>query len=230
MHRVLLIEDSADLARNIVEFLESDYEVDLAVDGETGLRSALRGEYGLIVLDLTLPRLDGLEVCARVRSELGMDPPILMLTARDTLDDKIRGFDAGADDYLVKPFALRELEARVAALLRRHAGSDPEPDALTVADLDLDVGTCEVRRGGHAIRLNKIGLRILEVLMRASPNVVRREDLEARVWEGHRISESVVRTHLWSLRRAIDGEDPESKLIHTVHGIGYRLAAQADDR
>jgi DNA-binding response OmpR family regulator len=225
MPRILLVEDEPDLARNLADFLGEAHEVDVVGDGETGLRVALEERHDLAILDLGLPRLDGLTLCREVRAVLGQKLAVLMLTARDTLEDKIAGFEAGADDYLVKPFALQELEARVGALLRRGSVSGPAVDAkvLRVSDLEFDVGRCAIRRGDRPVTLHRMGMRILAVLMRASPNVVRREDLEQQVWGRHRVSESVVRTHLWQLRRAIFDTESVEPLVHTVHGIGYRI-------
>ena len=171
---VLLIEDNRDIAEMVGSYLEvRGYELDYAADGVTGLHLAVVNDYDAIVLDLMLPGMDGLSVCRKLREEARRDTPLLMLTARDTQQDKISGLDAGADDYLVKPFDIRELEARLRALVRRRRGSIAS-DTLRVADLSLDTGTLEVQRGGQRLTLTPIALRMLTVLMRASPRVVSR--------------------------------------------------------
>ena len=175
---VLLIEDHRDIAGAIVDFLEDrGFTVDYAADGITGLHLAVTNPYDVIVLDIMLPGLDGLSVCRKLREEARNDTPLLMLTARDTLDDKITGLSAGADDYLVKPFEVRELEARLRTLLRRHRGAVAR-EVHTVEDLTLDTATLQVTRGGQSLALTPIGLKLLTALMRASP---RRLELQRRV-------------------------------------------------
>lgn len=220
--RVLLVEDHRDLAANIVEFLESEgHEVDYAADGLEGLRLATRHRFDVIVLDLGLPGLDGTDLCRRLRTETRSAVPVLMLTARDTERDTLKGFDAGADDYLVKPFSFAVLAARLEALRRRSAGA--VAGQLRVADLVLDLHTRSARRGDRKLELTPSGLRLLEKLMAASPGVVSREDVEYALW-GDQMpdSEGALRTHVHSLRQAVDRDAPV-KLLHTVHGIGYRL-------
>lgn len=222
--RVLIIEDHRDLARNIGECLESHgHATDYAGDGVTGLHLALVNDYDVIVLDITLPAMDGLTVCERLRREGKKTTPVLMLTARDKLDDKLAGFRSGADDYLVKPFSLAELHARLDALDRRARGIGPSR-VLRVADLTFDPDTLVVRRGGRSITLSPAGRALLDVLMRASPNVVPRATLENSLWGDEPPDRDVLRTHTYALRRAID-RPFEAKLLHTVHGSGYRLAA-----
>ena len=178
---VLLIEDNQDIAEMVYAFLERrGYELDYAADGVTGLHLAVTDEYDVIILDLMLPGMDGIELCRKLRDDARRDTPILMLTARDTLGDKVAGLDAGADDYLVKPFEIRELEARLRALIRRTRGQTT-PEALTVSDLTLDTGTLTVTRDGKPLSLTPICLRILTRLMRASPSVVSRRDIEREV-------------------------------------------------
>ncbi|MBK1730717.1 response regulator transcription factor [Thiococcus pfennigii] len=222
MH-LLLIEDNPDLVGNLIDFFESrGHTVEIAQNGLVGLSFGLEGRYDVIVLDLMLPGMDGLEVCARLR-EAGVATPVLMLTARDTLADKLDGFGYGADDYLVKPFALPELEARLTALARRARGETTRA-RLAVADLALDPETLRVERGGRRIELAPIPLRILEVLMRRSPAVVRRAELERAVWGDDPPDSDALRTHIHILRGAIDREADEP-LVQTVRGIGYRLVA-----
>jgi DNA-binding response OmpR family regulator len=221
MH-VLLIEDSLDLSANIGEFLMSrGHDVDYALDGQTGLQLAASNSYDSVILDLGLPGLDGLTVCHRLRDASRKDVAVLILTARDGEADKLRGFDAGADDYLTKPFSLLELLARLKALSRRASGSK---GVLEVADLTFDLRTLLVRRGDRAISLAPTGMRILEQLMRASPGVVTREQLEAAVWGNDPPeSDAALRGHILTIRNAVDAENAP-KLLHTVHGTGYRLA------
>jgi len=225
MH-LLIVEDNPDLLENLSDFFEArGHVVDLAYNGLAGLRFARENRYDVIVLDLMLPGMDGLEVCARLRSE-ECDTPILMLTARDTLGDKLKGFDCGADDYLVKPFALTELEARITALLRRGRGQAARV-RLTVEDLSFDLDRLRVERAGRRIELGPIPMRILELLMRRSPAVVRREELERAVWGNDPPDSDALRAHMHALRSAVDRET-SVPLVHTLRGIGYQLAGPDD--
>jgi DNA-binding response OmpR family regulator len=221
---ILLIEDHRDIAEMLVEYLEPrGFAVDFAADGVTGLHLAVTNPYDVIVLDLMLPGIDGLEVCRKLREEARRDTPLLMLTARDTLQDKVSGLDAGADDYLVKPFEVRELEARLRTLLRRHRGATTR-ECRTVGDLTLDTGTLRVTRAGQVLTLTPIGLKLLTLLMRASPRVVSRQQLEREVWGDLLPDSDTLRSHLYTLRKAID-KPFDRPLLHTVAGAGYRLAA-----
>ncbi|HSN72996.1 MAG TPA: response regulator transcription factor [Steroidobacteraceae bacterium] len=220
---ILLIEDHRDIAEMIYESLEArGYTVDYAGDGLSGLELATSNEYDVIVLDLMLPRLDGLELCRRLRTEARRDTPLLMLTARDTLEDKIAGLDAGADDYLVKPFDLRELEARIRTLLRRQRRT-VAPETLEVGDLVLDTGTRTVTRAGRPLTLTPIGFKLLTVLMRASPQVVSRQQLEREVWGDLLPDSDTLRSHLYTLRKVID-KPFDRPLLQTLTGAGYRVA------
>ena len=221
MH-VLLIEDNPDLVENLTDFLEAHgHSVDIAYSGLSGLAFALENQYDAIVLDLMLPGMDGLEVCNRLRTE-GHDTPLLMLTARDTLADKLEGFASGADDYLVKPFALPELEARLTALLRRRRGETTRAP-FKVMDLTFDPDSLRVERSGRRIELAPIPLRILGLLMRRSPGVVTRNDLEREIWGDNPPDSDALRAHVHALRSAID-RDAAIPLLHTLRGIGYQLA------
>ena len=225
---ILLIEDHHDIAAMVCEHLEfRGYEVDYAADGITGLHLAVTGDFDAIVLDLMLPGMDGLDICRKYRTEAGGRKPILMLTARDTLEDKVAGLDAGADDYLVKPFEMEELDARLRALLRR-AGDSVAPQVLRVADLEFDTGTLDVRRGKRPLTLTPIGLKLLETLMKASPRVVSRRNLERGVWGDVVPDSDALRSHLYNLRKVIDKPFDRS-LLHNVQGMGYRLAAIDED-
>lgn len=223
--RVLIVEDNRSLAANIGEFLTAaGWQVDHAYDGAAGLHFATRDSFDVIALDLALPTLDGLTVCARLRQEFGVTTPVLMLTARDTLPDKLEGFAAGADDYLTKPFALAELEARLLAMLRRQQASGSR---LRVADLEFDTRSLEVTRAGRPLHLSPSGLRLLESLMRRSPAVVSRADLEYHLW-GHEPPDgpAALRVHVHALRAAID-KPFATPLLHTVAGIGYAVREDA---
>jgi DNA-binding response OmpR family regulator len=178
--------------------------------------------YDLAVLDVMMPGIDGFTLCQRLRESRNY-LPIIMLTARDTLDDRLQGFSSGADDYLVKPFELSELVARIEAVLRRTHGVSR---LLTVADLSLDLDSLEVKRAGKRIKLNPIGLKLLEVLMQRSPSVVRREQLEEAVWGDDCPDSDSLRSHIHHLRQAID-KSFDVPLLQTVHGIGFKLAPQA---
>jgi DNA-binding response OmpR family regulator len=219
--RVLIIEDNPDIAANLGDYLEDHgHTVDFAGDGVTGLHLAVVNDFDSIVLDLALPGMDGLEVCRKLRSEAGKDTPVLMLTARDRLEDKLAGFETGADDYLVKPFELQEVEARLKVLASR--GRRRSPRELVVGDLVYNLDTLNVRRGETDIYLNPIGLKLLHALMEASPNVVSRSDLELEVWGEEMPDSDSLRVHIHSLRSAID-KPFGSNMIQTRHGIGYRL-------
>jgi DNA-binding response OmpR family regulator len=220
---LLLIEDHHDIAEMVFNYLEqSGYTVDYAADGLTGLHLAVTNDYDLIILDLMLPGLDGLALCSRLRTDGRCDTPILMLTARDTLDDKVAGLDAGADDYLIKPFELRELAARIGALLRRRRGQ-VAAEILAVADLRLNTGTLEVTRAGQPLTLTPIGLKLLTVLMKASPRVVSRAELERQIWGETLPDSDTLRSHLYNLRKIID-KPFGAALLHTISGAGYCLS------
>jgi len=225
--RILVIEDNKDIAANLGDYLEDHgHTVDFAADGVTGLHMAVVHEFDAIVLDLNLPGMDGLDVCRKLREDARKQTPVLMLTARDSLDNKIAGFESGADDYLIKPFALQEVEVRLNALVRR--GKGPQSRVLEVADLEYDLDTLEVRRAGKLLQLNPTGLRILQALMSASPAVVTRQDLETRVWGEELPDSDSLRVHIHGLRAVID-KPFAVPLIQTRHGIGYRIAVLAND-
>jgi DNA-binding response OmpR family regulator len=225
MLRILLIEDQRDIAANIWDFLEfRGFVMDHAGDGVSGLRMALEDDYDVIVLDLGLPRLDGLELCRALR-EAGRSTPVLMLTARDTLDDKLAGFAEGADDYVVKPFAMRELEVRLRALHRR--GRLQQGDVLRVGSLSLDPLQQRAERDGRRLALTRAGFVLLETLMRRSPHVARHADLAHALWGEAGGDIATLHTHLSVMRSVIDRPFKE-QLLHTVHGFGYRIAEHAE--
>ena len=224
--RILIVEDNIDIAENISDYLEiQGHVIDFAMDGIGGLHLALTQEYDAIILDIMLPGMDGLTFCRKLREEGQKRTPVLMLTARDTLSDKLEGFDAGADDYLVKPFELEELSARMQALARRS--DHPEKKPLRVGDLQIDIGKRQVQRAGRPIELNRACLKILKMLMQASPNVVSRKEIEYALWRDMPPGSDVLRSHIYTLRRAID-KPHKRHLIKTVHGVGYKLVDPDD--
>ena len=226
--RILIVEDDNDVATSLYEFLEKcGYIVDAAADGVTGLHLATVGTFDAIVLDVALPGLDGLELSRHLREVARKTTPVLMLTARDALSDKLSGFESGADDYLVKPFALAELDARLRALVKRSSGRMGERE-LRVRDLCLNLDTMEVKRGRTPIAVKRIGLRILELLMRESHRVVRRQELESLIWGDDPPDSDALRAHIHLLRKAID-RPFAVPLLHTMPGIGYRLSPLSPD-
>jgi len=221
--RVLIVEDHRDIAESVGEYLEQrGHAVDYAQDGLAALRLATQQAYDVVVLDRLLPRMDGATLCARLRGEHGLVAPVLMLTALDTVQDKVAGFDAGADDYLVKPFELAELYARVTALHRRASNRITNPQ-LTAGDLTLDTRTRELRRNGRPIALPPTLGKLLEHLLRNGHRIVPREELEYLLWGDQPPDQDFLRAHMHKLREAIDREHPR-KLLHTFRGVGYRLA------
>lgn len=220
--RLLVVEDNRDILANVADYLAlKGYTVDCAQDGLTGLHLAASNPYDLIILDLMLPGIDGYSLCQRLRESERRETPVIMLTARDTLDDRLQGFRAGTDDYLTKPFALPELAARIEAVLRRSRGGGRR--LLKVADLSYDLDTLEVMRGGQTLKIGPTGLKLLAILMQKSPAIVPRETLENVLWGDVPPDSDSLRSHIHSLRQLIDKPFAQP-LLHTVHGIGYRLA------
>lgn len=223
--RVLIVEDNRDICENIAAYLaKHNYVLDFAYDGISGMHLALTNPFDVIVLDLMLPGMDGLRFCQKLRADAEVETPVLMLTARDTLDDKLKGFEAGADDYLIKPFALQELHARLQALYKRSHGK--AASLLTVGDLTMNRSTLQVHRAGRRIDLTPASMRLLQRLMEEAPSVVARDDLETLLWADERPDGDALRSHMYKLRQAID-RPFGSPLIHTVHRIGYRIAEDA---
>lgn len=223
--RVLVVEDNRSLAANVNEYLHAaGWRVDHAYDGAAALAFAARETYDAIVLDLALPTIDGLSVCTRLRTELDLATPVLMLTARDTLPDKLEGFAAGADDYLTKPFALAELDVRLHALLRRGRAPNAR---LQIRDLVLEPHTHAITRAGKTLHVSPIGFRLLECLMRRSPAVVSRDELAYQLWGDEPPgAEAALRVHVHALRAIID-RPFGCALLHTVPGVGYVLRDDA---
>ncbi len=222
--KLLLIEDHQDIAENICEYVTGNgHHIDHVISGEEGLTRASESHYDVIVLDLMLPGMDGLAVCRALRGDLKSNSPVLMLTAKDLVVDKVAGFEAGADDYLVKPFSLLELEARLGALARRGAPRAAE-GVLRIAGLAYDPNTLTAEREGVAVKLNPSTRRLLVLLMQNSHRVVARRELERELWGDQPPDGDVLRAHMYALRNAID-KPFARKLLHTHHGEGYRLAA-----
>lgn len=221
--RILVVEDEAKVARALREGLEREkYEVVVASTGEEGFFLVNAEEFDLVILDLMLPGRDGLQVLATLRKR-GLQTPVLVLTARDAIEDRVKGLDSGADDYLVKPFAFAELLARVRARLRR--GRAEQVPHLKLANLELDVMTREARRAGHHLELTPREFELLEYLLRHKEHVVSREMLARDVWkEVARATplDNVMDVHMNRLRRKVD-EPFDTKLIHTVRGVGFVL-------
>lgn len=225
--RILLVEDEARAARMLAKGLrEHAYAVDVAGDGEEALYQAGVNDYDLIILDIMLPRKDGFEVCRELRAA-GLAVPVLMLTARDAVSDRITGLDTGADDYLTKPFDLYELLARVRALMRR--GQVLHSDTITVADLEVDTRTRQVIRAGRHIELTAKEYALLEYLARRAGEVVRRAEIGEHVWDvDFDPFSNLIEVFIQRLRRKVDF-GYGLKLIHTLRGEGYRLAAADRD-
>jgi DNA-binding response OmpR family regulator len=222
--KILVVEDEHRLAEAIKRGLQQEkYIVDLAFDGQTGYEMALTDEYGLLVLDLMLPQMNGLDICRSLRSD-GIHTPVLMLTARGRIEDKVEGFEAGADDYLAKPFAFVEFLARVKALSRRPQVT-PQ-DKLQLADLTLDTATSQVSRGNKTLKLSKTEYALLEYLLRHQGKLLNKEQLINHVWSYEAdILPNTVEVYVGYLRRKIDKDFPDSPpLLHTVRGFGYKLS------
>ena len=216
---ILLVEDDYDLAETICEYLQMEGLIcHHAINGEAGLKMALENTFQVILLDLNLPRQNGLTVCRNLRKK-GNDTPVLMITARDSLSNKIEGFNAGTDDYLIKPFALEELTVRINALAKRRSG---QITTLICGDLEMDLETRTVVRDDMPIKLSPSLWKLLEALLRASPGVVSKSQLDMTLW-GEDIPESnSLKVHMHNLRKAVDG--PFSRnLIHTVSRHGFAV-------
>ena len=217
--KLLLVEDDIDLATAVIDYLElEDIQCDHASNGLLGLNLIEQNNYQVIILDLNLPKMSGLSVCESMRRK-GIDTPVLMLTAMDSLQDKLTGFEKGTDDYLVKPFAMKELIVRIQALSRRRSG---QVHRLTLLDLELDLQKKQATRNQVLLKLSPIGLKILEVLMRASPNPVSREDLIQNVWGDDQPDSNSLKVHIFNLRKQVDGGELTT-LLHTISGYGFAL-------
>ncbi|MEE4303834.1 MAG: response regulator transcription factor [Wenzhouxiangella sp.] len=219
--RILLIEDQAELAASIIDYLEGEgHRLDYAADGQAGLERALTGAYDVVLLDLQLPRLDGLVVCRRLRETAERHLPVLMLTARSTLDNKVEGFEAGADDYLTKPFALEELLLRCNALGRRHQLH--ERSELQIGELSIDRRRRIATRAGRVLELHNTPFDILVALAEAYPAVMTRSEMADRIWGDAPPASDALATHIYSLRQALD-RPFDKPMLKTLHGVGLRL-------
>jgi len=221
---VLLVEDDIDLATTIVDYLQlEDVVCDHAANGAACLQLMEKNQYDVVLLDVNMPRMDGLTVCKTLR-EQGVETPILMLTARDTLEDKLAGFQSGSDDYMVKPFEMLELVARIKVLSKRRSGQSVQ---LNIEELNVNFGEKTARRNQREVQLSPTGWILLETLMRKSPQVVSRSQLMQAVWGDDSPDSNSLKVHLFKLRQQIDGIG-EHKLIHTIMGQGVVLRRQAD--
>ena len=219
MLNVLLVEDDFDLAETVIDYLAIEsISCDYASNGVAGLNLLTDKSYDVVLLDLNLPRLDGLTLCQKLRSD-GNDTPVLMLTARDQLDDKVAGFEAGTDDYLVKPFELRELVVRIHALARRRSG---QVQLLHCADLEMNLKEDVVSRAGQKIRLSPTARQILETLLRFAPETVPKQKLIDAVWGDNPPDSNSLKVHMHHLRKAVD-DGFEPPLIHTIPGRGFAI-------
>lgn len=226
--RILIIEDNSDIVANLYGFLEpKGHQLDSALNGYAGLALAREHSYDAIILDVMMPGMNGIEMCRKLRDELHDSTPVLMLTARDTVQDKVSGFESGADDYLVKPFSLVELEIRLQALVRRSRRNVSGGHVLTVGDLSFDTSAYRAQRGARALTLTKTGFILLKCLMQAAPRVVSRDTLESEVWGEDRPNSDALRTHIHALRQTLDKPEP-FPMLRTVPGIGFQLVTPDD--
>ncbi len=218
---VLIIEDTQDIAASIYDYLEAlSYTIDAASDGVTGLHLAVTKDYDVVILDLGLPGIDGIDLCRRLRKDAKRPIPVLILTARDSLENKLEGFNCGADDYLTKPFSLKELAARVKVLSKRV--NRMPASRLLIGDLSLDIDAHVVNRAGKHINLNRTQFRIMMFLMQNPHRVIKREELEYAVWQDNPPDSDALRTHLSNLRQVVD-KPFDRPLLHTIRGFGYKL-------
>lgn len=221
---VLIVEDNSDIRQNIVEFLESKgYRTDNTDDGMKAFGLISINSYDIVVLDWMLPGLSGIELCRKIKQK-GLSLPVLMLSAKAMAEDRIEGLESGADDYLTKPFYLKELQLRIEAILRRSKGEDKI--LLRVADLEMDINHMLVTREGKPIRLTPTSFKMLRLLMQNSPGIVTREMIEQEVWDGNPPDSDSLRTHLHSLRNAID-KPFNKQLIKTVVGFGWCISGDS---
>lgn len=221
--RILIVEDDSRIAKPLAEDLtHQNHAVDIALDGELGWDCFQTADYDLILLDVMLPKIDGITLCKKIR-QAGSNTLVLMLTARDTTADKVVGLDAGADDYLIKPFELEELSARIRALSRRSR--EVHHPVLTHGKLELDSGSCIVTYNKKALDLTPKEYMILELFLKNPSQVLTRSAIMDRLWTFDQVSgEQTIKTHLTNLRRKLKDAGASSKLIETVYGLGYRLS------
>jgi DNA-binding response OmpR family regulator len=216
---ILLVEDDLDLAATIIDYLEiEDICCDHAANGVLGLQLIEQNNYDMAILDINMPQMNGLTLCKSIR-ELGSNMPILMLTARDSLPDKLAGFDVGTDDYMVKPFEMLELIARIRVLAKRQSG---QANQFTIADLTVDFTSKVAKRHQRELKLSPTGWKLLEVLLRKSPQVISRDQLSRAIWGDEIPDSNSLKVHIFKLRQQIDFEG-ESKLLKTISGQGFTL-------
>jgi len=228
--RILIIEDDAAFAANLYAYLEPrGYVLDCAANGYGGFALMAQNAYDAILIDTKLPGMNGLELCRKLRDELRNDTPVVIVSEWDRVEDKVAGFAWGADDYLVKPFSMLELDARLKALVRRARGRNAGSDLLQLGDLSFDTATYQVKRGGVPVNLTKTGFKILYSLMREAPKVVSRETLESEVWGENPPDSDALRTHIHALRQALD-KPYGFPMLKTVQGIGYRLVTRDQEK
>ncbi|OBP13411.1 DNA-binding response regulator [Rheinheimera sp. SA_1] len=224
---ILLIEDQTALAANVMDYLTAQgHALDYADNGIRGLQLALTHNYDLLILDLSLPGLDGLQLCQQLRERASRYIPVLMLTARDSLDDKLLGFGCGADDYLTKPFALAELAVRVQALSRRHLLATDH--VLAIGELTFDRQRQLVSRAGQLLELHPIGMKILQLLAEAYPAVLSRSELTSKLWGDNPPDSDALRAHIYLLRQQLD-KPFVFNMLQTVHGVGFKLMTGEND-
>lgn len=222
MLNVLLVEDDIDLATTIVDYLDIEsINCDHASNGVMGLNLIQHNHYQMIMLDINMPKMDGLTLCNTLR-EQGLDIPVLMLTARDSLENKLQGFAAGSDDYLIKPFAMKELVARVQVLAKRRSG---EVKRLLLGDLSLDLTQHTVRLQQQPLKLSPIAFKLLEVLVRASPQSVSRPQIMQAIWGDEQPDSNSLKVHIYHLRKQLETADSNIKL-ETISGVGFAIKEQ----
>lgn len=218
---ILLIEDNLTIARQLSEFFEGhNWVVDYASNGAQGIDLALTQNYDVIILDLNLPDIDGLKVCEQIKQQAKVNPPILMLTARDAFEDKAQGYGIGADDYVTKPFEFRELALRCQALARRH--NLHQSHSIEIGELFIEQNECIAKRQQQTLKLTNIGFKILLTLAKAYPQAVSRSNLIFRVWGDTPPDTDALRTHIYSLRNALD-KPFKTSMLTTITNVGYKL-------
>lgn len=218
---ILLIEDNLTIAKQLAEFFKGHgWALDYADNGELGIQLALSHIFDVIVLDLNLPDIDGIEVCQQIKQQAEVNPPILMLTARDAFEHKAEGYGVGADDYVTKPFEFRELALRCQALARRH--NLHKSHRIEVGDLVIEQNSLTAERAGEALKLTNIGFKILLTLAQAYPQAVSRSNLVHKVWGDIPPDSDALRTHIYSLRNALD-KPFKTKMLTTITNVGYKL-------
>jgi DNA-binding response OmpR family regulator len=221
--KILLVEDNKNLALNISDYLESQgYVIDYAADGITALNLVLTQTFDVILLDIMMPGMNGFSVCQKLRDKSGIATPIIMLTAKDTEADILKGFSVGTDDYLVKPFSLPELEARIIALVRRARRAIGGSEKLVVADLVYNPDTMSFKRGDDALSLMPVPRKILILLMQNANRVVSRREIEREIWNDDPPDSEALRSHIYSIRSEINRHSSVD-LLHTIRGAGYLL-------